>query len=281
MDENETKQNRFKPSFATIKQAYELVTKIIIEDKHVPLESVEDRTLTKNDIRSFVLRIDLIKNDNLNLGKVVEKLSQYFDRTEQRQVSNFRLSFTTSESELSKEDAFDYVLVSQSKQMTFSETQNSFWLETSSYQNNSIYKDIINKTIEIIKSYSPDIESRRIGLRYINEFECKKPKDINRIYGKRLSTIVKNMTSSDSQIRIIGMEERSPEDGIFLRLQYGVPNKFYPARISTYDLLLDIDSYTNIANNVSDWEQTIRILNHAAYNAFKSELNEQFLEQLK
>jgi uncharacterized protein (TIGR04255 family) len=122
-----------------------------------------------------------------------------------------------------------------------------------------------------------DLLGREHGLR----FECKRQREISRIYGKRLSSSVKSMLSIDNQTRVIAMEEYNVNDDILLRLQYGVPNKFYPSKISTYDLLLDIDAYTVASTNVESWEETIRTLNHTAYDTFKSAVNEQFLEQLK
>jgi len=249
----------------------------------VTSDSIEDRTLTKNNVRSFVLKIDLIKNKNLHLNKVVEKLSAHFDRTEKRLVSNFIVNFTNADSKISQDNTYDYVLTSESRNisMTFSDTQSAFWLETSSYKNNTVYKEIIKQTIDIIKDCSDDVESKRIGLRYVNEFECKQQNDIKRIFDKRLSTIVKNMLSSDNLIRTIGMEEYNTEDQNFLRLQYGIPNKFYPSKLAMYDLLLDIDSYSSTTNNINDWEQLISTLNHSAYNIFKTTLNEKFLDKLK
>lgn len=246
-------------------------------------DSIEDRTLTKNNVRNFILKIDLIKNENFHLNKVVEKLSAYFDRTEKRLVNNFTINFTNTISEISQDDTYDYVLISESRNisMTFSETQNLFLLETSSYKNNTVYKDIIKQTIDIIKYYSDDIESKRIGLRYINEFECKQKKDISRIFDKRLSSIVKNMLLLNNQNRTIAIEEYIDENQTFLKLQYGIPNKFYPSKLATYDLLLDIDSYSSATNNIDDWEQVIRTLNHSAYDSFKLSLNENFLEKLK
>ena len=248
----------------------------------MPTENIDEKTLNKNGIKNFVLKVDLIKNDDLDLGKIAEKMSQYFDRTEKRQVSNFTINFTNVDSELSKISAFDYVLVSEPTNvaMTFSEIQNSFWLEATNYKNNVVYKDLIRKVSAVIKSLGEEVEAKRIGMRYINEFECKKASDISRIFGKRLSSILKTILKENNQIRAIGMEEYSNEE-LKLRLQYGVPNKFYPSSITTYDLLLDIDSYTESNYNVNDWESIISKLNHSAYELFLKEMNEIFIGQLK
>ena len=245
-------------------------------------DEIKERTLSRNSIRNFILRIDLIKNDKLNLKKIAEAASQYFDRTEKRQINNFTINFTNSDSNLTKQEVFDFVLITESKSvsLTFSEFQNAFWIESSHYKNNSVYKDILRNVIEIIKRCCSDIEAKRIGLRYINEFKCEKIKDMNCIYGKRLYSILKFMTSENNQSRIIGMEEYN-NDGYKMRLQYGIPNKFYPAAITVCDLVLDIDSYKEYTCKVEEWEDIIAKLNHAAYDKFIKEINAKYLEEIK
>ncbi len=243
---------------------------------------VEPKTLTKNAIKNFILRIDLIKTDALNIYRIAEGMSKYFDRAEKRQISKFNITITKGISELKQGESFDLVLISDAKgmSMTFSEMQNAFWIESTQYRDNSVYKDTINETIEVINDVSKETQSKRIGLRYINEFRCEKVRDINRIYGKRLTTTLRSMIDGSNQSRIIGLEEYN--NGEYrLRLQYGIPNKFYPAVIAVFDLLLDIDSYIQDTNEVGEWNTVIRELNHAAYERFTKEINPKYLEELQ
>lgn len=242
----------------------------------------EHKTLTKNSIKSFILRIDLIKTSDLDFSKIVSEMSKYFDRTEKRQISNFSINFTEGSSKITQQESFDFVLTSESKvlAMTFSETQTAFWIESGHYKDNSLYKSIINQTIEVINGICSEIESKRIGLRYVNEFKCEKIKNISAIYGKRLASILRSMINGDSQSRIIGMEEYNYED-YKLRVQYGIPNKFYPSVISVFDLLLDIDSYVDRTNSVEEWNEVIAKLNHSAYDQFIKEINQKYLESIK
>jgi len=244
--------------------------------------NVVDRIFTKNEIKKFILRVDLIKTDRLKIQKIVEEMSKYFDRAEQRQVSNFAINVTKGDSAVIHQQSLDFVLISESKGvfMTFSDAQNAFWLESGQYRDNSIYKDIISKTIDIINQFCGSIESKRIGLRYINEFRCDKQRNISNIYGKRLSSILKLMLVNPYQSRIIGLEEYN-NDGYKLRLQYGIPNKFYPSTITVFDLSLDIDSYIENANSLEEWNDVIKQLNHSAYNVFINEMNPKYLEALK
>jgi uncharacterized protein (TIGR04255 family) len=241
-----------------------------------------DRTLTRNAINNFILRIDLIKTDRLEIPHIAAEMSKYFDRTEKRQISNVAINFTKGSSEVTQKESFDYVLSSETKpiSITFSEIQNAFWLASNQYKDNSAYKEMMDITINSVKSTCGDVESRRIGLRYINEFKCERQTSINAIYGKRLASLLKSMLVDPSQSRVIGMEEYN-KDAYKVRLQYGIPNKFYPSIITIYDLLLDIDSFVENTNTIGEWNDVIRTLNHAAYDMFSKEINPKYLEELK
>lgn len=245
-------------------------------------DEVAQKTLTKNAIKNFILRIDLIRTDELNVNKLAQGMTKYFDRAEKRHISKYNITITKGVSEIEQGAAFDVVLVSEGKgmSMTFSEMQNAFWIESTQYRDNSVYKDIISETISVINSSSMELQSRRIGLRYINEFRCEKHRDIGKIYGKRLATILRSMLTGSNQSRIIGLEEYNNEE-YRLRLQYGIRNKFYPAAISVFDLLLDIDSYIEDTNELGEWNDVIRNLNHAAYDQFTKEINPKYLEELQ
>lgn len=241
-----------------------------------------DRTLTKNAIKKFILRVDLIENKEIKIVKIAESISQFFDRTERRQIKKFSINFTTGNSEKIEDDSFDIVLTSDrdSLSITFSELNKAFWIQSTQYRNNAIYKEQIKRIIEKTISINKEVESKRIGLRYINEFTCNSAKNISKIYGRRLSSVLKFMTNQESQSRVIGMEEYN--DGEYkLRLQYGVPNKFYPSVITTFDLLLDIDSYTESAHGIEEWLEVISKLNHSAYDRFIKEVNNKFLEEIR
>ena len=241
-----------------------------------------DRTFNKNLIKSFILRVDLLPNKNLNLVNIAESMMNNFDRIEKRQVKNFTVSFTQDKSEVGRGESFDIVLVSEkhSMSMTFSEVQNSFWIQSSQYKNNSVYKGIIKEVIKEISEIDANTNIRRIGLRYVNEFSCDKILNIGRIYGKRIATIVKAMMREVNQTRVVGVEEYNNE-GNKLRLQFGILNKFYPSIITVYNLLLDIDSYTEATIAINESEEIISELNHAAYAVFMKEMNTKYLEKLK
>ena len=245
-------------------------------------ENNDERVLHKNSIKKFILRVDLMKPNDSVVALIANNLTQYFDRLEKRQITGFTVNFTKGESEMSQQQANDFVLISekQALSMTFSEHQNSFWLMCDHYQSNKVYKELLYNTIKTINEISSDIVAKRIGLRFINEFQCEHIKRISQIYGKRLASITKKMITVNKLSRVIGMEEYIYDD-YKLRLQYGIPNKFYPSIISIRELLLDIDSYIDRKVLLNSWEGVVSQLNHNAYKIFSEEINPKMFEEMK
>ena len=55
------------------------------------------------------------------------------------------MKFTQDSSEMIKGENFDYVLISEERNitLTFSEIQDAFWIQCNQYRDNTIYKNII------------------------------------------------------------------------------------------------------------------------------------------
>lgn len=112
-----------------------------------------ERTLSRNAVNFFILRVDLVKSDILKIAPIAEKMAVNFDRSEKKQIKGFTVNFTQDSSEMLKEEIFDYVLISEGDALTltFSEVQNAFWIQCNKYRDNSIYKNIISNIIEVIR----------------------------------------------------------------------------------------------------------------------------------
>ncbi|HPS86757.1 MAG TPA: TIGR04255 family protein [Spirochaetota bacterium] len=244
--------------------------------------SESNNTLTKNAIKHFILKIDFSPPELYKNSVIVEHLSKHFDRVEKREISNISLKFTQQESEVLRNISHDYVMVSEahSVNITFSDIQNAFWIESNKYTNNSIYKEMLELIVNAFKELFPTSQSRRIGMRYVNEFTCSKMTDIRKIFNPDVANIIKSMLRNDSIMRAIAVEEYNYTN-FKSRVQYGISNKFYPSIISTYDSILDIDCFNEIIADIDDWDNIIKELNHCAYGIFKGMLNEKYIEDLK
>jgi uncharacterized protein (TIGR04255 family) len=244
-------------------------------------EDIKFRTIINNNITQFILRIDFHLPAIIKFEEIISKLADTFDRTEKRLVSNFIVENHDGDLKINKKNSEDYVMISESPNLsvTFSPTQAAIWLETTNYKNSSTYKDIMGKIIEVIISVNSSLKSRRIGLRYINEFKCPKSTQIKTFVNSIISKNILAMVSKKNISRIISQEEYNFENSK-LRLQYGILNKFYPSILNNYDLLLDVDSFDDAQQNLSDFEMTISNLNHRAYEIYFESINKKYLAEI-
>ena len=213
---------------------------------------------------------------------IISDLSKCFDRVEKRTQTNFEVKFTSDKSEVNKVEAFDHVLINEQKNftMTFSVAQNAFWFETKNYIDRTTYSEIVSVLIKSALAKEINLIARRIGMRFINNFKCDKLKSITKIFNPAISKSIVQRSSQPFIARVICQEEFT-FDLHKVRVQFGIPNKFYPSVINNYDLLLDIDAFDNTIQTISNWEKVINELNHSAYKAFVSNINPNFLITLK
>lgn len=241
-----------------------------------------EKTLEHNRINYFLLKFDFINNEIENFTKVIKSISSRFDRLEKTDVPHFQFKVVENEQTFDKALATNWTLTSDKIgiKLRFSEAEKSITLETKKYKNNATYKPMLDVLINAIKDNSIQIESTRIGMRYINEYACLKLSDIKKVYQKRLADSIIPQLKGDKIARAIAVEEYHNDYGS-LRLQYGVPNKYYPSKIKDYDLLLDIDSYVNDTIPYEKWCDAIRELNHNAYSIFSDSIINEYLQKMK
>jgi len=246
------------------------------------MDTPDERQLSKNSLDLFILRFDLVQNGEINFDLWLSDISKHFDRTEKRLHTNFEVNFTTDKSEVNKVESYDYVLTKDKENysMTFSKSQNAFWFETTNYINRDTYANVVSELIKSAEKNKIKLSTRRIGMRFINNFNCNNPKQISKIFIPDIAKILVQRLKQNNISRIICQEEFN-FDTCKVRVQYGIPNKFYPAVVNNYDLLLDIDSYDDKIQELENLNETIKGINHCAYNAFVSNINSSFLNSLK
>ncbi len=243
-----------------------------------------DRTLYNNEIKKFILKIDFVSNDVSDFASLVNNISKNFTRLEQRTHINYNINLNLKQDkeEVRKEQTPDYVLINDttSLNLIFSTFQNALIIETAKYVNNESYKECLRLVGNAIMELSINIQCKRIGMRYINSFQCKSPKEIGKVLSKEKAKMLSGICNEEQLSRVIVQEEYNT-DSSKLRVQYGVPNKFYPAVMKTYDILLDIDSYDDSTHPFDEWDDIIKNLNHLAYSVFVESMNDQYIEKLK
>ena len=199
----------------------------------------ESRTLLNNKIDQFILRIDLTQTPNVDFKQLAEKLTaEYGDARTELHV-NYHVDM--QKVEVKKEEFLKYILGTAPEiTLTLDCFEKSIVLDSSHYDNNSVYKQRLAKIVELIKEMQPEAAAQRIGMRYINKFQCLKMSEISKYLNTSESSSIKNTLKQEKISRAMLVHEYQYGD-YQARVQCGIPNKYYPSVISNYELVLDID----------------------------------------
>jgi uncharacterized protein (TIGR04255 family) len=244
------------------------------------MENKQSRILSKNSINQFLIKIDFDDINESDIQKIIKDVSKFFDRTEKVTQSNIEVNL--DESVVNKTEGVNYVLVNESTgaKLIFSKNEKTIAYETKNYIDKNTYKSIFDEIIKSISKNELNLNSKRIGMRFINTFNCNILKNVTKIFNLNITKNIIYMASQDNISRVISQEEYN-FDSSKCRIQYGILNKFYPAILKNYDLTLDIDSFDNTFQNYQDWENIIDELNHKAFTMFINCINEKYFDNLK
>ena len=238
-----------------------------------------ERTLQNNKINQFILRIDLSADSNVNFKLLADSLKDQFDSYRTELHVNYNVNI--QKEEVNKEDFIKYLLGMPPKtNIKIDSFEKSIIIESLQYENNSAYEKTLTNIINALKNIDPNICSRRIGMRYVNNFPCSKLTDVSKILNASDAKAIKEVAGKDNIARAMIVHEYQCGNNL-IRVQYGIPNKFYPSVLSNYDVVLDIDVYSGGLQNIDLWRETIKDYNHQAYNIFIEYIKDSFLKTLQ
>lgn len=240
---------------------------------------MNERTLVKNKISQFILRIDLTPDSLIDFGMLAEALKSDYGSIKTELKVNFNVNVQTSE--VNREQYLTYILgEAPSVTLKLDSFEKAIILMSLQYSDNSIYKDRLSHIISCIVKQNPEVKAQRIGIRYVNKFSCSKMADISKILNPSESKSIKDSLNNDGIARTMIVHEYQSISHM-RRVQCGIPNRFYPSLISNYDVVLDIDVYSGGIMNIEVWEENVREYNHAAYDTFISYIKDTFVKSLK
>lgn len=237
------------------------------------------KTLLNNKIDQFILRIDLTQEPTVDFRQLAENLTaEYGDARTELHV-NYNIDM--QKVEVKKEEFLKYILGTAPQiTLTLDCFEKSIVLESSHYDNNGVYKQRLAKIVELITEMQPEAAAQRIGMRYINKFQCLKMSEISRYLNTPEASSIKNTLKQEKISRAMLVHEYQYGD-YQARVQCGIPNKYYPSVISNYELVLDIDVFGLGVQTVDAWENAVHDYNHGAYDLFFQYIKPSLLEDLK
>lgn len=237
------------------------------------------RTLQNNKISQFILRIDLTPGSNVDFKWLAETLSTDYGQIRTQLHINYNINI--NKVEVNKEEFLTYILgKAPSAILKLNCFEKSIVLTSNLYLNNSIYKERLHKLVTLLSEKYPQAEASRIGMRYINSFPCSKPSEIGKVLNTSEARSIKESLKRDNISRTMLVHEYQNDD-FLARIQCGIPNKYYPSKITNYEVVLDIDVYGQGTQPIARWEESVRDYNHGAYSYFTSYIKPTLLEDMK
>ena len=241
---------------------------------------MNENTLERNKITQFILRIDLPKNCQLDLRQLALDLQGEYTRLVENIEHNVNLNVDTDE--VTKRDFINYTLIADNGiKLNIITSQKVISFESTSYIDSSVYVGRLESIIQKIKTQGgEDIMASRIGMRFINLFPCEKKENIKRILQKPNDKAIVDSLSKEGLNRSVFVEQFSYE-GYYIRVQYGIVNKFYPSVIRSYDVTLDIDVYYGGLQPIEEWQEIIHNYNHAAFAKFNEYVEQSYIQSMR
>ena len=241
---------------------------------------MNEQTLPKNKITQFILRIDLPKDCTLDFRQLALDLKDDYVRFVENTEHNVHLNIDTQE--VTHRDFVNYTLHEENGgQLILNTSQKIISFESNSYIDNSVYVDRLASIIEKINNQGIlGLMSSRIGMRFINSFPCDKKENIKKILQKPNDKAIIDSLAKTNLNRSVFVEQYN-NGNYFVRVQYGIFNKFYPAVIRNLDVTLDIDVYYGGLTPIADWTENIRTYNHAAFYKFKEYVEPSYIATMQ
>lgn len=232
-----------------------------------------------NKVSHFILRIDVDPSCGVQYDKLVNDLKPGATSYKVELHTNFNVDVNSQQ--VSREEFLKHILgYGQFVRLTVDTFFNAIIIDASHYETNAIYKGILNHLIQALKAQEVDVYANRVGMRFVNTFPCTKREEISKVFNSPEAKAIKDGLDKASVTRVMVVEEFQETD-FMKRVQFGIPNKFYPAVISNLDLTLDIDVYTSGRQQMDLWQEIVRGCNHIAYDTFVAYIRDSYIETMK
>jgi uncharacterized protein (TIGR04255 family) len=161
------------------------------------MDTSPTQTLPKNRIKNFILRFDFQEPASSHFVSLIGLLAPLFDRVEKRSSANIHIELKGADiSKAQSVQQIDHVLISEKRSLTlnFSEVQNAILLTTNSYISRTTYQEVVRAIIAALKGLqNVNLNAKRIGLRFVNEFPCDTLSGIAKILEPQYVTGLRNM----------------------------------------------------------------------------------------
>lgn len=234
----------------------------------------------RNFIKQVVFRIDFegpkLLIDETTVKEIGRILPSYEKKIEKQIMFELGKPNPTHNSAEAPNHIF-----SQNKQffLNISEMQNSYGFETNKFSSWANFRDLVFSLFEILSPKMPNVKSKRIGLRFINQIPITNLQEIKKLFSKDISSVFSNSVKDKNLSRLfVIMDQRYPEH--HFKFQYGIPNQYFPDPIVSPEFVLDFDMSSSIPYNFEEIKSRTEEFHGAIQTRFEGLITDEMRKRL-
>jgi len=220
---------------------------------------MEDICYKKNYLAEVVARIDFATPIEALLCEVIPPdihaaIKEHYSIYEPGKITKHGVHITDESVVSNKKEIQQWVYHGEDRGKSIIVSAHSFIVTFKSYKDYDNFKENIIDPIKKIIDLEKNIQIKRTGLRFVNIYTdiIKSFQEVNSYFHPMISSSFLNLIDSGNCSRNLLISEYI-YDEIKLRMQSGIYNPDYPARIKKFDFIVDLDAYIDtphITNNV-------------------------------
>jgi uncharacterized protein (TIGR04255 family) len=234
----------------------------------------------KNYITEVVARIDFAKSlQSLSTpvlpSEVQKEIKKRYQIYEPNEVMNSEFHFSDKGVSSINNKFFQWTFHSEDRDKSFTINRDFIVVRILKYSNYDEFKLDVNGPISTVVSIEKDVYAKRTGLRYVNIFQNlindydEVEKYFNPMFAKPFSYLI----DDDHCSRMLLVSEYT-KDEIKTRVQSGMHNPDYPAKLKRKDFMLDIDSFVDTPHAIVDINQLITELHQEIQSKFENSVTD-------
>lgn len=227
-----------------------------------------------NFLKTVIIRADFtspVPAINTSLPKnVTDMISKYFSIAEPRTFSG-EITFTPTGIDKNEKTGTDWFFFGKQREKELAITINAMFIKLKIYKSYEDLKEQFQNISEMLFTAFPDIQIRRVGLRYVNHIELsgQNPFEWKIYINKNLLSIFNIEEDKKKIIRALSTIETTHNDSFRLRFNYGMHNPDYPAIIKKKVFLLDFDAFSEGFFNKDEMIRNIDIFHEEIERKFE------------
>lgn len=169
----------------------------------------------------------------------------------------------------------------ENREKTITVTQSNITVSIKKYVSYDEFKLDVIEPIEEVSKLESNVVISRTGLRYINIFpnETNKSEEVLVNFQPMISLPFENIIDEGNLSRLINVSEYI-DDEVKCRVQSGMFNPDYPAKIRNKEFVLDIDAFIDTPHQFNNVNQLFDSLHSVIENKFEGLITDNLRDKL-